>query len=141
MLKQGKPNLKCLIDVSVALHLQLNVVKVFFSARLIGHPLASNVGEHFAPEKTRYGLLHRGSLHFALHVVQEDTAQLLGIVLHEGVEGLPTEAACQAFRVDGSLVELQLIEEPLKGQRDAGAGVITLGGHEEDGASKLVREE
>ena len=53
----------------------------------------------------------------------------LNIVLHEGVQRLPSKTLCQLLRTHRSVAELQLVEDSLQGQGHAALGVVTFCRH------------
>lgn len=55
--------------------------------------------------------------------------ELLSVVLHERVEGLPAEGLGELLGADGPIARLQLMEHSLQGQRYTFGGVVTLRRH------------
>ena len=55
--------------------------------------------------------------------------ELLDIMLHEAVQGLPAKRLCQLLCSNWLVVELQLVEHPLQGKSNRLLAVVRLSGH------------
>lgn len=67
--------------------------------------------------------------------------KFLHVMLHKGVEGLPTEAFRELLRGDWFVRELKVIEDTLKGERDGSGAVVTDRGNLVDRFAENVCEE
>ena len=95
-----------LVNVLLALYVKLNVIERLYPSRLVVDCLALDVRDHLSLVELRNAALHLRVLHLGLQIVQQHSAQLLHVMLHERVECLPAERARQLLGTHRLLAEL-----------------------------------
>mmetsp|Transcript_64905 Transcript_64905/g.169916 ORF Transcript_64905/g.169916 Transcript_64905/m.169916 type:complete len:237 (+) Transcript_64905:1138-1848(+) len=96
------------------LDVQLDVVEGLVASRLVVHVDALDVVLHLALEQTLDRPVHGRALHLLLEPVAEDPAELLGVMLREGVHGVPAEGFHELAAVHSLVRSLQLVEDILQ---------------------------
>ena len=80
-----------LLQVEHAFYVELNIVEIFRTSRLVLHVDTAQEALHLANKQAVNSTVCSRTLHFYLQLFLEHTIELLDIVLQERVERLPAE--------------------------------------------------
>ena len=115
-----------LLQVEHAFYVELNIVEVLRTSRLVLHVDTAQEALHLTDKQAVNGAVRCRALHFDLQLFLEHTIELLDIVLQERVEGLPAEGFRQLGRSHRLMTRLKLIKHALERIGHAVCGNVIL---------------
>mmetsp|Transcript_16573 Transcript_16573/g.36737 ORF Transcript_16573/g.36737 Transcript_16573/m.36737 type:complete len:429 (-) Transcript_16573:207-1493(-) len=129
------------VDVTAALHVQLDVVEVLCALALVLHVHAADVAAHRAREELLGGVLHDGALHLLLQLVDQHAHHLLHVLLQKGLRGGPAEGHRELLGADLLGGKLQILEDVLQREGGGGGKCLAVEGQAVHRAAELVHVE
>mmetsp|Transcript_1048 Transcript_1048/g.2442 ORF Transcript_1048/g.2442 Transcript_1048/m.2442 type:complete len:420 (-) Transcript_1048:691-1950(-) len=120
---------KAVIHVLAAFHVQLQVHEALCPRRLVIYVDTLNVVPRVPLKQLLNDALHARALHLLLQLLAQHAVELLHIMLHEGVVGVPAKRLGEHLGRSRGRLELHFVKEVLKRERDVSLRLLVRGGH------------